>query len=129
MMDEERRAVVECVPSDWTSSWQHLATIWGLPVALMVASAILAPRPRGAVWTALLLFMGGACLVNARRCHRTHCYYTSPFLILMAAVVALYTLGFVPLGSNGWGTLASVTFGGVAILCCVTERIRGRYLR
>ena len=124
-----RDPLLGCALGDWTGSWRGLILIWGLPIAVMIASASLPPLLRGSLWTVMLLFMGVACLVNARRCYRTHCFYTGPFLILMAAIVAFYTLGLVPLGRNGWGTLASITFGGAAILCCVTERLRGRYLR
>lgn len=95
----------------------------------MLAAANLDPTFRGIVWTVVLLFMGGACLANARRCGRTHCRYTGPFLVLMAALVALYTLGFLPIGRNAWGLLASFAFGGSAILCCVSESIWGRYQR
>lgn len=114
---------------DWAGSWQGLALIWGLPAATMIAAASLDPAPRGIVWTVVLLFMGGACLVNASRCNRTHCRFTGPFLVLMAALVALYTLGFLPIGRNAWGLLASVAFGGSAIICCVSESIWGRYQR
>lgn len=95
----------------------------------MVASTSLAPTLRGVVWTVMLLLMGGACLANARRCNRTHCLYTGPFLILMAALVALYTLGLLSLGGNAWGLLASIAFGGSAVLCCLTESMWGRYQR
>ena len=122
-MTEERAA------KDWAGSWQGLMWIWGLPAAAMIASAILAPALRGVVWTAMLLFMGAACLANARRCNRTHCRYTGPFLILMAGLVALYALGLLPLGANSWGLLASLAFGGSAILCCASESILGRYRR
>ena len=114
---------------DWAGSWRGLALIWGLPAVLMVASASLAATPRGLVWTLMLLFMGAACLANVRRCNRTHCRYTGPFLILMAAFVALYTLGLLPLGGNAWGLLAIIAFGGSAILCCLSELMWGRYQR
>lgn len=128
IMRDERGSGNECAAKDWAGSWKGLALIWGLPTALMAASANLAPDLRAIVWTVMLLVMGGACLANARRCNRTHCYYTGPFLILMAALVALYALGLLPLGRNGWGALATIALGGAAILCCISERIRGRYL-
>lgn len=77
----------------------------------------------------MLLFMGGACLANARRCRRTHCRYTGPFLILMAAIVALYALGFVPLGGNGWAVLSTIALGGSIALCCISESMLGKYQR
>ena len=121
--------VDERASKDWAGSWQRLALIWGLPVAIMAASSNLTPAPRGVVWTVMLLFMGGACLANARRCSRTHCFYTGPFLILMAGVLALYAKGLLSLGGNAWGLLASIALGGAAILCCVSESMWGRYQR
>ena len=114
---------------DWAGSWRGLALIWGLPAAVMVTTSNLAQTPRGIIWTAMLLFMGSACLANARRCHRTHCRYTGPFLILMAAIVALYALGLVPLGGNGWTLLSAIALGGSVALCCISESILGRYQR
>jgi hypothetical protein len=115
--------------TDWAGSWRGLALIWGLPAAIMAESASLGQTPRGVVWTTMLLFMGGACLANARRCHRTHCRYTGPFLILMAGIVALYTLGVVPLGGNGWTLLSAIAFGGSIALCFISESMLGRYQR
>lgn len=128
------QGVVIAVPEkrdarDWAGSWQGLALIWGFPAAAMFVSSGLAPPLRGAVWTVMLLFMGGACLANARRCSRTHCRYTGPFLILMAALVALYALGVLPLGEHAWGALAGIAFGGSAVLCCASESMWGRYRR
>src|SRR3989442_15948432 len=54
----------------------------------------LAPRSRGAVvgdsiWTLAFTVMGIACVVNAVRCGRVHCYFTGPFLLLLAAASLL----------------------------------------
>ena len=114
---------------DWAASWRGLALIWGLPAAIMIAAGSLAPGARGVVWTLMLLFMGCSCLVNARRCGRTHCRYTGPFLVLMAGLVALYGTGLLPLGDKAWGLFATVAFGGSAILCGVSESMWGRYRR
>jgi hypothetical protein len=42
---------------------------------------------RAAVWTAALLWMGTACILNSRRCGRTHCRYTGPYYVAMIAPV------------------------------------------
>ena len=122
-MDEEHAR------KDWAGSWYGLTLLWGVPSGIIAASAYLAPSPRGFVWTLMLLFMGSACLANARRCNRTHCRYTGPFLVLMALLVALYTMHLLPLGGNAWGLLASVAVGGSVILCCASEMMWGRYQR
>jgi hypothetical protein len=93
----------------------------------MIVAAFLSPTPKALVWTVMLLWMGGACIVNASRCQRTHCRFTGPFLILMALLVILYAAGIVPLGSNGWALLAGVAFAGNALLWWGSERILGMF--
>ena len=56
---------------DWAGNWISLAGLWGLPAAAMLIGALLEPVPRAIVWSAALVWMGGACIVNARRCGRT----------------------------------------------------------
>jgi hypothetical protein len=59
--------------TDWASGG-GLLLIWGLPAGVLVLSAFFnAPYP-SLVWPVLLTAMGVACLLNARRCARTHCY-------------------------------------------------------
>ncbi len=49
--------------------------------------------------------MGTACIANAVRCGRLHCYITGPFFVAMAVVTLLYGLGALPLGGNGWNLI------------------------
>jgi hypothetical protein len=79
-----------------------LVAFWGLPGFVMLLAMLLAPWPRAVVWIAMLTWMGGACLANARRCQRTHCRYTGPFFLMMAAAVLAYLAGLLPLGSWPW---------------------------
>jgi hypothetical protein len=61
--------------------------------------------------------MGVACLLNVRRCGRTHCYFTGPFFLVLAAMGLLYGLGVLPLGARGWSTLSlALVIGSVVIL-------------
>jgi hypothetical protein len=46
-----------------------------------------------------------ACLLNARRCARTHCYLTGPFFLILAGIALLYDIGNLSLGATGWSTL------------------------
>lgn len=99
---------------------------WGLPVAAMVA-VIGVPHPvKTWVWVAGLAWMGGACLWNARRCGRRHCYWTGPFFLVMAAPVLGYGYGFLPLGPGGWKWLGAAIGIGAFGLAAWTER-GGRY--
>ena len=75
--------------------------------------------------SAALLVMGGACLVNAARCRRLHCYITGPYF-LMLALGALLAYGFAPNGeyhSRLWLLLA---LGVTPLLIWLPERLAGR---
>lgn len=74
--------------------------------------------------------MGTACILNALRCGRIHCYLTGPFFLLMAVAVVLHGLGIVWLGPNGWiwlGLTLIVVGGG--LLWYLPERVWGKYAR
>jgi len=73
---------------DWSGNWRTLLMLWGFPGLAMLGALGLDPTPRAVVWTVMLSVMGLACIVNSRRCGRTHCRFTGPFLIVMAGSVA-----------------------------------------
>lgn len=114
--------------SDWADNWRSFALLWGLPALAMVMAGYLEPVGRTVVWTASLVWMGIACLANARRCHRTHCRFTGPFFILMALAVLAYAGGFLPLGSNGWSILGIATLAGTLSIWWASERVWGKHL-
>ncbi|MGH8532936.1 MAG: hypothetical protein ACREV1_09495 [Gammaproteobacteria bacterium] len=76
-----------------------------------------------------LLWMGAACTANARRCGRTHCYFTAPLFFVMACVALLDGLGLLILGPRAWTWLALGLVIGTAGLWWGTERLWGRFLR
>ncbi len=100
-----------------------------MPGLAIAAASFVDPVGRAVIWTAMLLWMGGACLVNARRCARRHCRFTGPFLIVMAGLVVADALGSLPLGANGWTILGGVTLIGFALLWWGTERIWDTFSR
>ena len=110
---------------DWTRSRKGELLGWGLPVAVMVAAGVF--DVQAALWPAALLWMGVACLVNARRCGRRHCFFTGPFFLAMAAMALLLGLEIVSLGGNGWEWIGVGTLAGAVILYYVPERLWGRY--
>lgn len=114
---------------DWSSDARAFVGLWGAPAAAMLASFALEPTWRAAVWTAMLAWMGVACLVNARRCGRTHCRVTGPFLLAMAAAVVGYAVGLLPLGRHGWLLLGVATAVGFAGLWWGSERLWGAFSR
>jgi len=96
----------------------------------MLAAWLLAdPAPRAGLWVAMLVWMGIACIANARRCGRTHCRFTGPFFLLMAVLVALYAVGALPIGSQGWTILGGITLVGNAMLWRGSEQAWGRFSR
>jgi hypothetical protein len=84
---------------------------------------------RTVVWTAALSTMGTACIANAYRCRRVHCYITGPFFILMAVVTLLYGFGVVPLGRNGWNLIGLTILFGAIFLCCLPQLFFGKYAK
>lgn len=115
--------------TDWAGDRRTFVLLWGLPGGVMMAAALLHPMPRAMIWIAMLLWMSGACLQNARRCGRTHCRFTGPFFILMAGLVAAHALGILPLGAHGWGILGGATVIGAGTLWWASERIWGAFTR
>jgi hypothetical protein len=111
---------------EWASGWRGLV-LWGVPVSILPAASWLPERYLVVIWPGVLTFMGLACLANARRCGRIHCYATGPFFLIMAAIALLYGLGAIPLGRSGWNTLGLILLVGSIVLCCGTELLVGRY--
>lgn len=108
--------------------WLAFAVFWLPVIAIVVAgSSELRSSWRTIVWTASLIIMGTACIANALRCQRVHCYITGPFFLLMALVTLLYGLGVVPLGRNGWNRIGLTILAGAIALCCLPELVWGKY--
>jgi uncharacterized membrane protein HdeD (DUF308 family) len=115
------RDILSSLPSAFALFW--------LPA---IAIAVTARSNFGAgwrtlVWTVSLGTMGAACLINAVRCGRVHCYVTGPFFVLMAVATLLYGVGILPLGAKGWSLLGLTILVGAIALCCVPELFLGRY--
>ncbi|MGH9693146.1 MAG: hypothetical protein ACRD5Z_03305, partial [Bryobacteraceae bacterium] len=49
---------------------------WGFPFLVGVSTNFLAlgSLATTAIWAVALAWMGAGCVLNARRCHRMHCY-------------------------------------------------------
>ena len=126
-MADECGACYEPTSKDWAGNIRTFAMLWGLPSAAILGAYFLGPMPRAIIWTVMLLWMGGVCVANAWRCQRTHCRFTGPFLILMAALVVGYAIEVLPLGPDGWDMLAGAAFTGSALLWWGSERILGAF--
>jgi hypothetical protein len=114
---------------DILSSRPLSGALFGLPIVAIVASGVfnIGMAWRTAVWAAALATMGVACLANALRCGRVHCYLTGPFFLALAIVAVLYGLGVMPLGASGWSVISLALLVGGVVLCCVPEALLGRY--
>ncbi len=82
---------------------------------------------RGVICALALLWAGAACITNACRSGRVHCYITGPFFIMLGAASLLYGAGILPFGLRVWLWIGAVLIVGTALLTIVPEWIWGRY--
>lgn len=113
---------------DWVHDYRSYVVAWGLPTAMLIVASFIEPISRTIVWAAALTWMGVACLANAKRCRRTHCYFTGPFFLFMAVLVVLHGFSIVALGAHGWWWLGFGTALGAGLIWYLTERTWGKRL-
>jgi hypothetical protein len=75
------------------------------------------------LWIPAFFVMGVACLVNAARCARVHCYVTGPLSLLVIIYVIVAEFHLVPMNAGYF--LDSIL--GVSILTFLIEIPLGRY--
>lgn len=115
---------------DLAGSTGRVLGVWGLPIVAMILSANIGGGPTNAfVFPMALIWMGAACLLNALRCGRLHCFVTGPFFLLMAALSLLHGTSLIPLGPRGWEIVGYGTLIGAIVLWYGPERIWGKYVR
>jgi hypothetical protein len=76
---------------DWLGSVHTSLLAWWVPNAAILAGLLVPVSFRAVIWIIALIWMGTACILNARRCNRTHCRYTGPYYLAM--VVPVLVLG------------------------------------
>jgi hypothetical protein len=112
---------------DWLRRPQSKLLAWWVPHAAIVA-ALAAPVPaRTTVWIAALIWMGMACIMNAKRCGRTHCRYTGPYYLTMMVPVLVLGSSFASVGVYAWVALAGVILLGRKFIWWATERAWGKF--
>ncbi len=101
---------------------------WCFPLAVgFVADSLpLPPRAAAPVWIVSFIWMGTGCLLNARRCHRLHCYISGPAFLLGAAALGLFAAGVPVLGSNSLNNIVGVTL--CVVLLSFAPEIWRKYL-
>ncbi len=112
-----------CAERDLVSSrsWRWL---WGLPLLLIALGLLWSPM-RAPLWTVAFLWAGLACVVNAARCGRVHCYVTGPLYLGLAGVSALNGLGLL---SWEWRSVGVLFVMGTA-LAYAPEFVGKQYVR
>jgi hypothetical protein len=58
---------------DWLRTLRTNLLAWWIPQAAILAGLLVPVPVRAAIWIVALTWMGTACILNARRCGRTHC--------------------------------------------------------
>jgi hypothetical protein len=112
---------------DWLGSTRTNLLAWRIP-QVAILGALFVPVPaRTAIWTIALICMGTACILNGRRCHRTHCRYTGPYYLAMIAPVLALGFGIVPVGFYGWLASGFVILLGSKLIWWATERAWGKF--
>ena len=115
------------VHTDWVGNARAYAVAWGLPMGLIAVGLFFGVAARAAIWSLALAWMGTACLLNARRCGRTHCRYTGPYYLLMIVPVLLAGAQLIPLDRIGWTALGIAIVAGGKLMRWLTERAWGRF--
>jgi hypothetical protein len=112
---------------DWLGRPASNLLAWWIPQAAILAALFASAPVRAVVWTIALIWMGTACMLNARRCGRTHCRYTGPYYLAMIAPVLVLGSGVVSAGIYGWIVLAVLIIGGSKLIWWATERAWGKF--
>ena len=103
--------------------------LWDLPLIVFLAGAFGGTVWHTVLWTTALTVAGAACIANAVRCGRRHCYFTGPFFLLGAIVTLTYGVGVLPLGPGRWGWIGLVVAAGTGLFFFVPEWRWGKYVR
>ena len=115
------------ISRDWLGSTHTSLLAWWMPKAAILAGLLVPVSVRAVTWIIALIWMGTACILNARRCNRTHCRYTGPYyLVMIVPVIALGT-GLVTVGILGWVCLGVIILGGSGLIWWATERAWGKF--
>lgn len=101
---------------------------WCLPLCVGFSANLitLLPRATALVWVIAFTWMGIGCVVNARRCHRLHCYISGPAFLLGAATIGLLGLGAFAWRPHALNNVVGITLVA-ALLSFVPEVIWRKY--
>src|SRR5712672_3913128 len=97
---------------DWLGSVHTSLLAWWMPKAVILAGLFVPVSFRAVIWIIALIWMGTACILNARRCNRTHCRYTGPYYLAMIMPVLVLAFGIVSSDLYGWLLLGALILAG-----------------
>jgi hypothetical protein len=97
--------------------------VWGIPSVLFVVG-IASDAARAWLWVPSFVVAGAACLANASRCGRLHCFVTGPLFLLGAIATLLDAAGIVAID---WRWILVTMIGGTAVGYGM-EWLRGKYV-
>lgn len=105
---------------------------WGLPIVILISTNVMsgfAPFPAiVAIMSGAFFWMGLACVLNAKRCRRRHCYYSGPIFIVGGIAVLLVGFEIISIGPDGLIIIVGSTLT-LALLTYLSEPIFGKYVR
>jgi hypothetical protein len=93
----------------------------------LVAGLLVAVPARTVNWIVALAWKGAACILNARRCGRTHCRFTGPYYLVMVIPVLALGLDVIPVGLFGWLVLGAFIILGCKTIWWATECARAKF--
>lgn len=114
--------------NDFVASPLPFWLLWGGPIVVLLSLNVfrLPLTWTAGIFAACFAWMGVGCAINARRCRRRHCYYSSPVLLVGALLTLLVGLGYLDFGQDGFMYVTWGTFAGV-LLTFLPERLFGKY--
>ena len=112
---------------DWIGSISTYGLAWGVPLCAIVVGLLVDVPARTVIWIVALAWMGAACILNARRCGRTHCRFTGPYYLAMIIPVFALGSGIISFAPYGWLALGAIIIFGSKIIWWTTERTWGKF--
>ncbi len=122
-----REAAPSCGARDLAGSAFTYGLVWGVPITALVGGLFLDQLSRTIIWTVSLSWMGLACILNARRCGRTHCRFTGPFYLVMTIPVLALGSADSTVSIYGWIALGAFILVASKAVWWATDRSCGKY--
>lgn len=116
------------------SRGRYSLLFWGAPIALdILVSLVLnlgwvSLSQAGVLWTTATFWIGASCLINARRCSRTHCLIAGGLLLPLGAAGLANVLGLISFSWNMVGIYWD-TFWAIVVIAFAAEFLWKPYYR